>query len=401
MALLPAIVAQVLSAGIGDRIEARAVFEQDDRRIEAENGAYAAVALTYPWLTLRLAYSPSVTLAPIESSPRVLSLTHTVDGTADSNLTVYQRARFSVGVHLGLSYRQEDFRDQLYGSSTPSNVGAKPPATPPGTPPSDASAADAVRADSPTTRYGTATAGVSFTENLSRRSTLTESAGYSASIGLDGYSRTLYPFAHGPSGAISYLYAWSPRDTLTTNLNGEVTFSPSTDGRAYRFDFDQRWLHLFSRQTTGFMSLGVSYTRSESRDVSREAEIYPTVAAGISYSTRAAGGELSLGMGVSYSPVLDRTRLIFDPRIGVSGGVGWTKRRWRLYAATETTVSVSRDNPGSLSAASGRAGVEYDIGSGFAADAGVRGVWEFYEGSETIAPTWEAFIGLSWGYDLL
>lgn len=401
MALLPAIVAQVLSAGIGDRIEARAVFEQDDRRIEAENGAYAAVALTYPWLTLRLAYSPTVTLSPVERSPRVLSLTHNVDGTADSNLTVYQRARFSVGVQLGLTYRQEDFRDQLYGSSTPSNAGAAPAATPPGTPPSDASAADAVRADSPTTRHGTARAGVSFTENLSRRSTLTESAGYTTSIGLDEYSRTLYPFAHGPTGAIAYLFAFSPRDTLTTRLDGEVTFSPSTDGQAWRFDFDQRWLHLFNRQTTGYLSLGVSYTRSESRDFSREAEIFPTAEAGIAYGTRAAGGELSLGIGVSYSPILDRTRLIFDPRVGVGGGISWTKKRWKLYGATETTVSVSPDNPGSLSAASGRAGAIYDIGAGFAAEAGVRGVWEFYEGSETIAPTWEAFIGLSWGYDLL
>jgi hypothetical protein len=399
MALLPAILAQVLSAGIGDRVEARAVFEQDDRRIEAENGAYAAVALTYPWLVLRLAYSPNVTLSPVERSPRVLSLTHNVDGSAESNFTVYQRARFTVGAQLGLTYRQEDFRDQLYGSSTPSNAGAAPPATPPGTPPSDA--ADAVRADSPTTRYGNARAGLSFTENLSRRSTLTESAGYSTSIGLDEYSRTLYPFAHGPSGGIAYLFAFSPRDNLTTNLTGEATFTPSTDGRAYRFDFDQRWLHLFNRQTTGYLSLGVSYTRSQSREFTREAEIYPTAEAGIGYGTRAAGGDLSLGIGVSYSPILDRTRLIFDPRVGVGGGINWTKRRWKLYAATETTVSVSPDNPGSLSSANGRAGVNYDIGSGFAADGGVRAIWEFYEGTETIAPTWEVFIGLSWGYDLL
>lgn len=402
MSLLPAaVVAQVLSAGIGDRIEARAVFERDDRRLEAENSAYAAAALEYPELRLRLVYSPTVLLTPLERSPRALDLTHTIDGTAESNLTVYERARFVVGTQLRLAYRQEDYRRQLYGTSLPANTGAAPPPVPPGGPPSDASTSEAVRAGNVTTRYGSADASVSFMERLGRRSTLTESAGYATSIGLDEFSRTLYPFTHGPNASVRYVFVATPRDTLTTSLDGKLTIAPSIDGRAWESELEQRWLHLFSRRLSGDVSLGVEYTRAERLGNPPETAVYPTAEAGLSYGTRAAGGDLSLGIRLSYSPILDRTTLIFDPRVGVSGGVTWRKRRLYLYAATETTVSVSPEDPGSLSDARGRAGYVYDLGAGFSTDGGVRAIWQYYDGSTTIAPTWEVFLGLAWGYELL
>jgi hypothetical protein len=43
----------------------------------------------------------------------------------------------------------------------------------------------------------------------------------------------------------------------------------------------------------------------------------------------------------------------------------------------------------------------YDLGAGFSTDGGVRAIWQYYDGSTTIAPTWEVFLGLAWGYELL
>jgi hypothetical protein len=397
MSLLPAvIVAQVLTAEVGDRVELREVVEVTYRQFEAENSAYATVGLSYPWLTATLTYSPSVVLAPLESTPRTFRLTNTVNGVADSTTTLYEASRFKTTLRLTATYTQYDYGRSLINAPLPAS--AQPPSDPE-TPP-DASSAQAIEATGDTTRSGTAESEVTFTEALSRRGTLAESVGYTAGVGLDEESRLLFPFAHGPTASLSYTYVFSPRNMLTSELEGSVVFVPSRGGRAYRGDYEERLIHLFNRRTYSEFSLGVAYTRAENEGQPVEG-ITPTAEAALTTGMKAAGGDLSLGFRILYGPTLDRTALVFDPRVGVEGNIGWTKRRFSAFASTSTSVSVSPDDPGSLSGASGELGVRYDLGAGFTADAGLRFVWQQYNNQETLPPTSVAFIGLGWGYELL
>src|SRR6186713_2279807 len=162
MSLLPAVVvAQVLSAGVGDRLEVREVVDLTNRQLEAENSAYATVGVTYPWLQATLTYSPSLVLAPLESTPRDLTLRNTVNGVAESTNTLYQASRFSTGLRLRIEYLQQDYGRSLINAPLP--AAAQPPSDP-ATPP-DASSAQAVQATGVTTRSGRAETEVTFTES--------------------------------------------------------------------------------------------------------------------------------------------------------------------------------------------------------------------------------------------
>jgi hypothetical protein len=282
--------------------------------------------------------------------------------------------------------------------NSPLPAGARPP-TDPQTPP-DASSAETVSASGITTRTGTIDTDLTFIESLSRRSTLSESVGYTASVGLDEPSRALYPFTHGPTASLAYAYVFNPRDTLTSKLEGSMAYAPSTGNRAYRVDFEERLVHLFNRRTYSEFAIGVAYTRAE-LDGDVIIGVTPTSEAAITTNMKAAGGELSLGARLTYGPELDRTALVFDTRIGVEGNVGWSKGRFTSYAGTATAVSVNPEDAGSLSGVTGNTGVRYELGAGFMTEAGLRFAYQEYEGAESLPATWVAFVALSWGYELL
>jgi hypothetical protein len=397
MSLLPAVIlAQVVNAGIGDRVEVRQVVDVGTRQLEAENSAYGTVGLTYPWLRTQLTYSPSLTLAPLEETPRDLVLNNRIDGYADSLTTLYQASRFMTTLHIVATYLQQDYGRSLVGSPLP--AGARPidPQTPP-----DASSAETVRASGITTRLATLDTDLGFTEAVSRRSTFGQSVGYAASVGVDAPSRQLYPFTHGPTASLSHTYVFDPRNTLTSLLEGSMAYAPSTGNRAYRVDYEERLVHLFSRQTYSEFQIGVAYTRAELDGEPPISDVTPTAEAAITTNKKAAGGDLSLGMRLTYGPELDRTALVFDTRIGVEGNIGWTKGPFSSYAGTATAVSVNPDDAGSLSGVSGNMGVRYELGAGFMTEGGLRFAWQEYEGEETLPATWVAFIALSWGMELL
>ena len=405
MPLLPvAILAQVLTASVGDRMEARELVQKNDQLLEAENAAYATAAVDFTWLTLRGTYSPSLLVTPLETSPRVVSLTHTVTGSANSSVTLYESARFVAAVSADVSYLQQDFRRQLLGSPVAPLTGP-PSDTPPSptTPVSDLTPSEAVRVNGVTMRTGTAVAGATLLERLSRRDTLGEYAAYTASTGLDDVSRDLYPLAHGPRAGVGLLYGLDPRNTLTLRTDGQLTFVPSSDERAWIAGAAIGINHQFSRRTTGDVAIGVAYTRSEEGATEPVSQAYPISVAGLSYNDRVAQGRLYARLELSYLPVLDRTEVVYDPRVTSRANVSWSERYWSLYVNAESGVSTAPENVGSLSAASGNAGATYDLGAGFELDLGVRVAWQnYYQATpedNQLPLTWVAFAALAWNYD--
>ena len=143
------------------------------------------------------------------------------------------------------------------------------------------------------------------------------------------------------------------------------------------------------------------YTRTQSPATQTQNDFSPTAQVGLNYTTFVAQGRLSLRLQVSYEPILDRSALVFDPRFTVFGSADWVKKRWTLYAATGTTLSLDPNQEGSLTSVSANAGADYAIGAGFSAHAGVRFASQTFEGTEELAPTWVGFVALSWNYELL
>jgi hypothetical protein len=125
--------------------------------------------------------------------------------------------------------------------------------------------------------------------------------------------------------------------------------------------------------------------------------IYPTGSASIEHDTPLSGGNLGMGASVGTAPELDLTTAEVDPRLTVAAGIGWSKERFSIDAGVSSAVSLSQDLAGALNAFTASVTAAYDIGAGFAVDAGVRGAWQTFEGATAIPPSIAIFLGLSWG----
>jgi len=399
--LSAAILAQVLTVGVGDRLEGRALSSTTDKRFEAEDAAYVSAGLDLDWLDARATYSPSLLLSPIEEETRVFALTHTVKGTADSSVVLYETQRFVAAIHAGIAYTQEDFRRQLFGAPLDPTNAVPPTPVDPTTPISDLSPSDAVQINGLTMRTGTAIAGVDFVERLSRRNTFTEYAAYGVTSGFDDVSRDYYPLTHGPAAGAAFAHGLTLRDTLKTSVDGRLSIEPETPERAWIVSASESYTHLFSRVVTGDAQAGAAYTDSKQGEQEPIRTVYPTVGLGLTYNDLVAQGRLSLRLQLSYAPVLDRSSVTFDPRIGSLVNVSFTRKRLSLYANVSSAVPTRPESIGSLSTFDGNLGLTYDLGAGFAADAGWRTAWQRYGGTQTLDWTWVGFIAVSWSYDLL
>jgi hypothetical protein len=396
---LAPILAQVLSAGVGDGIEARYVNESDTRRLEAENRAYARVGIEYPWLQLDLTYSPSVLLSPLEEKPRELSVTHTIIGRAETRATVYETRRMVAGFNLNGTLIQENSQRELFGSQLPQ---AETPVAPvdPMTPEDGATAAQLGLAENLTTRRAEGNADVYLLHRLSLKSILVETLTYRADSGLDRDSRVLYPLLHGPKINVSHYYALSRRDALRTRAEAAVAFIPSTGGRAWIAEAEEGITHTFSRKVRGDAAAGIVYTRSEVPGEETTGGLGPTALLGLQYNERVERGDLDARFELSYAPTLDRQRFVFDPRANAFATVDWSNDDWRLFVSTSSTISVDPDEPGALSGVSGMAGADYEIGAGFVAHTGVRAAWQEFENRNVVPATWVYYAGLSWSAEL-
>jgi hypothetical protein len=398
--LLTPVLAQVLTAGLGDRVEARVVAEPDETYLEAENLGYATAALEMSHLTLRGIYAPSVLVTPLDRDERELSVRHTLSGLVATGVDVYESRTVLASIGAVGMYVQEDVRRQMLGAPLPSSPSEAPEPDAPTSAP-EAGAERAVPAVGITTRSVNGRAGITALERLSSRNRFEQYAGYAVSTGLDEESRELYPLTHGPEARVVFQHLWSRRDTLVTTATGEMTFIPRNQERglserASSLGANQGIIHRFSRETSGDASAGAEYTRFDSSEEGRVAEVSPTGHVGITHSSLLARGRFEVRGQISYEPTLDRSTLVFDKRFDASASVNWRRDPWTLYATGSATVSVDITSEGALRTISSTAGADYEIGSGFAAHAGARMFWETYRGVEVVPATTVGFIALSW-----
>lgn len=409
LALVP-VLAQALTVQVGDRAEVRRRFEADESFFEVENGANVSVRVASRNSGLGAYYAPSIVVTPLESLPRETVIFHRVG--ADASLTWKLSRRTTIRASQSATYDQTNTRLQALSAplAAPGTDGQTPEPTPdpgpdPGTgmPPSGmpepapTTPDTDIVASSNTVEIGSARTELTLDHALSSKSSLQSYAAYVLTSGLFE-SREVYPLIQGPEGGATYSIGVSRRDELSTTLTGRYAFS-SVGERAVLVTLSEGWAHRFSRYATMNAGVGVGYAWTDPVDGPPESEFYPGGNAGLGFSwvSKVQGGRLTVSVGATYAPVLDQARFRPDARVGLSGGVTWTKRRLTLYAQTYGTLSAEPDDPGALNSVFGSAGAGYELGAGFVLEGGARAAWQTFEQVAIVRPTAALFVALSWG----
>jgi hypothetical protein len=427
------ILAQALTFGTGARTEVRYVVTNERREPVEDHfefGAGAGVGLNFTadHFSLGVGYAPSVSISPLLSEGTEGTLTHTGFANAGAGYE-FKFKRMRLAINQTANYSVHNSSDiaiagptalPLPTPETPRPSEETPPDGTPAGPDGEVTPPDgqgepgaggpAVNPDGtrPVDRgtegellhMGSLTTSLQLTHLISRKTTLTEGVGYSLSVGLGGRSREFYALVQGIYGNVSYGYRLGARDTITTALNtGHAWSELGNEGQVVALTVT--WGHTFTRQLEGYIGGGAAYTRTQYRDDPVPNSIYPTANAGINYHTRLARGALNMNANFSAAPVLDYTTANVDPQLSFNAGVGWSRDRTGLSASFGSAISVSQpgeaEPQGALNSFYASAGASYDIGAGFAADAGVRAAWLEYDDFESVPPQFAIYVGLSWG----
>lgn len=416
--------AQTVAVGVGDRTELRLIVENKDRTPEAETVPFGVITFGGRHSSLSLRYSPRFTLTPLDSPDRHINIFHTASVLS---ITTVGRTTFRAGVSGG--YGKRDFslaalqgsgvtpttpRDQGTGTGAPGTgtpgtgtPGTGTPGT--GTPGTGTPGAPGTVGAGPTippatqafrtVRYAFVRFEVAVIRELTRRDTLAGILGYELSGGL-GRDEASYPVLRGPDATLQYSYKLSRQDTLRTSWRTQYRDS-SEGSRFLSSGVEQSYLHRFSNYITLGIGAGITYARVEDKDGNVTSSVYPTFGAAsgaaFQYQTKVEGGILTLSAGARYSPELDQSRVVIDPRLGIFAGAFYTRKALSLYLTTSSTVSLAPNSPGAVDSVGAALGSAYRLGGGFVVDGGIRAAWQTYEQVEVIPPSYAMFIALSWG----
>jgi hypothetical protein len=410
------ILAQVFTVAVGDRAEVRWIANESDTYYEAEDSALVSATLEAGQTSVGIAYRPSVIISPLEQRSggrtREAFFFHKVQ--ADASIKWQSSRRTSWQATQQATYDRSNTGVQgLSGGS------ATPGAPPPGAVPPDGTAATGqqdLRSSSDTVEVVSERTALSIEQLFSRREKGIAFVAYSASTGVN-QSQNEFPLIQGPQAGASYAYLLTRNDTLTTALDARYAFA-ATGERAFIASLTETWSHRFSRYASLGVGGGIAYVWFDPEDGPPQDDFFFTSGAGgqlgitYTYVTRVYKGRLELFIGAGYAPALDQSRLTGtgqarasvltpDVRVSVFSGANWVRNRLTLYANLASVVSAEPEDPGALNAIGGSLGGIYDLGAGFAFEAGARGGWQTFDGEELLAPSVAIFAALSWGATVL
>ena len=405
------ILAQTLVLQVSDRQELRAVAERQtdswDTRYEAENGATLSTGVISRNSAIGAQYSPTVIVTPLEGpdEERQTAVFHRAG--AGASISWRTSRRTTLVASQTASYELSNTR--LQGLSDAASLAPDPgPIPETGDPDEQApptTNAD-VRASRDDVQTGSLRSQLSLDHRLSRIANLSAFTGYSFTAGL-GDSRIDYPLIHGPDAGISYAVRVTRLDTLTTLTNARYAFEED-GGRAFLASLGEEWSHRFNRNATLGVGVGVTYVYDDPADGPAQHNFYFGTGSGtnVSYTFREKvnRGILTVTLGASYSPVLDQSTFTPDVRFGAFAGADWKKEQLTLYARTNTILSAEPDDAGALNSVAGALGSIYEIGAGFAFEAGARAGWQTFRNEEGLVDVLPAstavFVALSWAAEL-
>ncbi len=433
MPLLAApILAQVLTLTAGNRDEVRWVAERTYSQLQVEARLLAGAGVTLKHGAVGVAYSPSLIVAPGQRG---------ANGGATVLNTVYGDVRWFGGARRSsfqfsesAEVSQRNFFLQSYSSpapSNPTNTGTTTPGTtaPGGTPPdimtqpgtgttpgsTQTSGTTPKGATSTNTKgtvfYGTSRTELSWTRQLTHSSAFTAGADYLVSGGLDRESQVSYPLLQGPEVRLTLTNTLSPRDSLSSSIDGHYTVS-SRGEHAWFAGGNEQYIHWFARRTHGTATAGLFFTRIEPPDPvpvgylgvqEPRNKTYPLGIAELVHTAPYAGGTVFVRGSAAYLPVLDPVRVVIDPRFIGTLGSGWSRRRFTASVSLDTTISLQKSQAagsGSLNSWGASTTVAYELDHGFTVDGGARVTRQLFEDVTTVPATGLVFVALSWNGSL-
>jgi hypothetical protein len=435
-ALLAPLLAQLVTLAVGDRVEGHYVLSQT-KYFESSNTTTPGVALTLDWRRAELGfgYQPTFTVVPLEKTPRSVLLIHraALDGR-------YRWRRTSLALSEAVSFGIRDLRrealaanqgvpnqtaapDQQKPAPPPEGSGtgvAMPPAGGAGTgtagtgapapngAPANGATNPAVQSLAAKVRYGSFRSSASLDRIVSRPLSLRLTAGYTLAGGTDREAQRTLPLARGPDATASMHLALDGRNALTTSVTSQLIYSED-GGNAFVAALSQDYSHQFTRRTSSSVGAGVALTRSEPppAPVTPGAAIalplysvYPTARASIGHTERLAHGMLAVSLSATAAPVLDVITTTIDPRLGGNFSTAWSRNRFSIGATAATALSLAPGSKTAFDSILTALTVRFNVGAGFEADGGVRGVWQKYGGVAVIQPSAVLFAGLGWGADV-
>lgn len=443
-ALLAPVFAQVLTFGLGDRVDGNYIVDPTGAYFESKNTTTGLAAVKLDWQrgSMNLGYAPIFTIVPLgkERNP--------IPGESTGReYLLYQQAflggtyrwrQATLTVTQGAGYGDRDFqREALMPNQAPLNANTaqqppnqtgQPPANtnPPGGPgtsgtgtsgtgtggsgtppagstgtPSGGTPAGQTPHALPTgpERYGAFKTTATFENIASRAVTWRIAAGYWVGGGMTDQAQKSYPLVRGPDVGAGLRYSLDGQDDLTTIATAQ--YVSSNDGSSALLSLlTEDYTHRYTRHTSVTVGAGGSFSRSEVGDgyLNRLPlyAIYPTARAGMTHTDRVANGMLMLNLGASTAPVVDLATASVDPRVGGNVMVTWSKRKLTLSANGMATVSIAKQNTTAFDFVTGTLSAHYDFGAGFGFDGGVRNVWQRYGNVTYIAPSVVFFAGVSW-----
>jgi hypothetical protein len=393
--LLAPLLGQVVTLGVSDRTEARAVFESGNTTTEGSTSPAVGLGVSGRNATFAVGYNPTFTLRPLEEEPREVLVSHLASaGVAYT----HRMRRMQLTLRESATYTQSNPRDDILlaasGISDAPVPGAEPDAGSPDPDFPDSTGSTPERAPDQVVRVGSLTTTLEWSYTSSARSTWSASASHNLSSGVDRESRREYPLTFSEQVGAGLNHRLTRRDNLS--LTASVTHSAGRrDSFVWLLDTSAAWTHMISRRTVTNVGAGAATSYERTAAGEEIITIYPTGVAGLRYSTLFARGRLGLGASVSIAPIVDQARATVDPRLGAAADASWSRDRTTVSATVGSAISVASDED-AFNSIGASASVTYDLGAGFSADAGVRTAWQTLGGDTLIPPVWGLFIGVSW-----
>jgi hypothetical protein len=430
--LLAPILAQLVTLQLGDRTEARYTGYVGDSSVGPQASGSTApmvgVTVNNRRAVLQLVYVPSLTLSPLNSSPRELYVFHTASASVGYR---WRRTTAQLGSSFGMgslslrlaSVQGPQLPSDAMNGATPDmpTTGMPTTGTPTtGTPTTGTPTTGMPTTGTPTTPNGTPGGITPRREDVERKATFYTSTttlgvshavtkqvrfgvsvGMSNAGGLNDVGRTFYPSLRGyfVGGNTGYTYVLTKRDAFVSSLALTKTWS-SSGSEVANANVTESWGHVFSKQTSGGLGAGLSFTRFSQADGLAGISVFPTFQLGISHRTQVARGRLTFSGSAYGSPAIDPLRALVDPRVGLGASIAYTRDKVFLVTSGSAALSLAPDEqkPGAISATQGEVRAGYQITKLTAVDTGARLAYQAYAGQTVIPITWAAFVGVTFGY---
>jgi hypothetical protein len=423
------VAAQVFTASMGDRSEARIRFDGEAQYLDILSQARMTLHLKMKRVDWTLNYSPSFSRLGIGSETSSDLLQHTGSLLANLRLTRKTTLFFSESATFGRQYlpllgfgllasnpNDSGSVSSSTSTGTPSTNGnsSQPGNVPPGgISPNITSTSTEPRGSRRVITLGTVSSSIGLSYRASKRWSFVGIAGASLSQGLDSYSRSIMPRAETVFGSFSATTTVTRRDTLSITSNGQRTVTRlETEPVSFvQSGSDSRipdvrksglgnvgviWSHRFSRRLFGNVGSGVSVGYYEDIGGRMLLRLQPTAYGGLVYFRNWADQSITLGAQENLAPVVDRFTGTVVTRTTSTANFTWTKRKVSLLAVGSWSSSIGgTDEVQSLRGTYSAAELaRYHADRHWSFEIGVRQTWSSYVNVDSQPIIWGAFFAI-------